>query len=92
MGDLAQAQAQLQSLQQFRAAAGGHHQKMPSFSFPNMLPNVMAANMMGINPGGYNLLQQQHQQFQVGVSSLIRMALWLMLCIDAIAAAEPTSA
>lgn len=65
MGDLAQAQAQLQSLQQFRAAAGGHHQKMPSFSFPNMLPNVMAANMMGINAGGYNLLQQQHQQFQM---------------------------
>lgn len=63
MSDLAQAQAQLQSLQQFRAAAGGHHQKMPSFSFPNMLPNMMAANMLGI--GGYNLLQQQQQQFQV---------------------------
>ncbi|KAG8218853.1 SSD1 protein [Butyriboletus roseoflavus] len=46
--DLAQAQAQLQSLQQFRAAAGGHHHKMPSFSFPNMLPNMMAANMMGL--------------------------------------------
>jgi protein SSD1 len=61
--DLAQAQAQLQSLQQFRAAAGGHHHKMPSFSFPNMLPNMMAANMMGI--GGFNLLQQQHQQFQM---------------------------
>ncbi len=61
--DLAQAQAQLQSLQQFRAAAGGHHQKMPSFSFPNMLPNMVAANMMGL--GGYNLLQQQQQQFQV---------------------------
>lgn len=61
--DLAQAQAQLQSLQQFRAAAGGHHQKMASFSFPNMLPNMMAANMMGM--GGYNLLQQQQQQFQV---------------------------
>ncbi|EIN10370.1 RNB-domain-containing protein [Punctularia strigosozonata HHB-11173 SS5] len=60
--DLAQAQAQLQSLQQFRAAAGGHHHKMPSFSFPNMLPNMMAANMMGL--GGYNLLQQQQQQFQ----------------------------
>ncbi|KZS97962.1 RNB-domain-containing protein [Sistotremastrum niveocremeum HHB9708] len=60
--DLAQAQAQLQSLQQFRAAAGGHHQKMPSFSFPNMLPNMMAANMMGL--GGLNLLQQQ-QQFQL---------------------------
>lgn len=60
--DLAQAQAQLQSLQQFRAAAGGHHAKMPSFSFPNMLPNMMAANMMGL--GGMNLLQQQQQQFQ----------------------------
>ncbi|KAF8529132.1 SSD1 protein [Hysterangium stoloniferum] len=65
LGDLAQAQAQLQSLQQFRAAAGGHHQKMASFSFPNMLPNVMAANMMGLNAGGYNLLQQQQQQFQL---------------------------
>jgi hypothetical protein len=65
LGDLAQAQAQLQSLQQFRAASGGHHQKMASFSFPNMLPNVMAANMMGLNSGGYNLLQQQQQQFQV---------------------------
>jgi protein SSD1 len=62
--DLAQAQAQLQSLQQFRAAAGGHHQKMPSFSFPNMLPNMMAANMMGLGLGGVNLLQQQQQQFQ----------------------------
>ncbi|EJD00987.1 RNB-domain-containing protein [Fomitiporia mediterranea MF3/22] len=63
--DLAQAQAQLQSLQQFRAASGGHHQKLPSFSFPNMLPNVMAANMMGI--GGFNLLQQQQQQFQMAL-------------------------
>ena len=62
--DLAQAQAQLQSLQQFRAAAGGHHQKMASFSFPNMLPNMMAANMMGLGLGGMNLLNQQHQQFQ----------------------------
>ncbi|KAG6837429.1 hypothetical protein H0H93_009523 [Arthromyces matolae] len=61
--DLAQAQAQLQSLQQFRAAAGGHHHKMASFSFPNMLPNMMAANMMGIGLG-VNLLQQQQQQFQ----------------------------
>lgn len=63
--DLAQAQAQLQSLQQFRAAAGGHHQKLPSFSFPNMLPNMMAANMMGL--GGLNLLQQQQQQFQMAL-------------------------
>ncbi|KAL0574675.1 Translational repressor [Marasmius crinis-equi] len=62
--DLAQAQAQLQSLQQFRAAAGGHHQKMASFSFPNMLPNMMAANMMGLGLGGMNILQQQQQQFQ----------------------------
>ncbi|TFK23257.1 RNB-domain-containing protein [Coprinopsis marcescibilis] len=61
--DLAQAQAQLQSLQQFRAASGGHHHKMASFSFPNMLPNMMAANMMGLGLGGMNLLQQQ-QQFQ----------------------------
>ena len=60
--DLAQAQAQLQSLAQFRAASGGHHAKMPSFNFPNMLPNMMAANMMGL--GGINLLQQQ-QQFQM---------------------------
>ncbi|KAH7105526.1 SSD1 protein [Auriculariales sp. MPI-PUGE-AT-0066] len=60
--ELAQAQAQLQSLQQFRAASGGHHQKLPSFSFPNMLPNMMAANMMGL--GNYNLMQQQ-QQFQM---------------------------
>ncbi|KAF6762266.1 SSD1 protein [Ephemerocybe angulata] len=62
--DLAQAQAQLQSLQQFRAASGGHHHKMASFSFPNMLPNMMAANMMGLGLGGINLLQQQQQQFQ----------------------------
>ncbi|KAJ8489315.1 hypothetical protein ONZ45_g13638 [Pleurotus djamor] len=62
--DLAQAQAQLQSLQQFRAAAGGHHHKMPSFSFPNMLPNMMAANMMGLGLGGFNFVQQQQQQFQ----------------------------
>lgn len=62
--DLAQAQAQLQSLQQFRAASGGHHHKMASFSFPNMLPNMMAANMMGLGLGGMNILQQQQQQFQ----------------------------
>ena len=35
-----------------------------SFSFPNMLPNMMAANMMGLGLGGINLLQQQQQQFQ----------------------------
>lgn len=35
---------------------------MQSFALPNMLPNMMAANMMGM--GGYNLLQQQ-QQFQM---------------------------
>ncbi|KAF8314752.1 RNB-domain-containing protein [Clavulina sp. PMI_390] len=63
--DLAQATAQLNSLQQFRAAAGGHHQKMASFSFPNMLPNMVAANMMGMGVGGYNILQQQQQQFQM---------------------------
>lgn len=37
---------------------------MASFSFPNMLPNMMAANMMG-GLGGYNILQQQQQQFQM---------------------------
>jgi protein SSD1 len=68
--DLAQAQAQLQSLQQFRAAAGGHHHKMPSFSFPNMLPNMMAANMMGMGMGGVSLLQQQQQQQQQFQSQL----------------------
>lgn len=62
--DLAQAQAQLQSLQQFRAAAGGHHHKMQSFSLPNMLPNMMAANMMGLGLGGISFIQQQQQQFQ----------------------------
>jgi len=36
---------------------------MPSFSFPNMLPNMMAANMMGLG-SGVNFLQQQTQQFQ----------------------------
>ena len=36
---------------------------MPSFSFPNMLPNMMAANMMGLG-NGVNFLQQQTQQFQ----------------------------
>lgn len=37
--DLAQAQAQLQSIASFRAAAGGGHSKMASFALPNMLPN-----------------------------------------------------
>ncbi|KAH7887691.1 SSD1 protein [Phlebopus sp. FC_14] len=68
--DLAQAQAQLQSLQQFRAAAGGHHHKIPSFSFPNILPNVVAANMMGLNMGGVSLMQQQQQQQQQFQSQL----------------------
>jgi protein SSD1 len=65
--DLAHAQAQLQSLQQFRAAAGGHHHKMQSFSLPNMLPNMMAANMMGLGLGGINFIQQQQQQFQTQI-------------------------
>lgn len=33
-----------------------------------MLPNMMAANMMGL--GGLNLLQQQQQQFQVSIGLL----------------------
>jgi len=77
--DLAQAQAQLQSLQQFRAAAGGHHHKMPSFSFPNMLPNMMAANMMGLGLGGINLLQQQQQQFQSSYNSSLNASHYLRL-------------
>lgn len=62
--ELAQAQSQLRSLQQFRAASGNHHQKMASFSFPNMLPNMMAANMMGLGLPAVNMIQQQQQQFQ----------------------------
>jgi hypothetical protein len=62
--DLAQAQAQLQSLRPFCAAAGGHHHKLPFFNFPDMLPNMMAANMMGLGLGGVNLLQWHRQQFQ----------------------------
>lgn len=65
--NLDQAQQQLRSLQQFRAAAGGHHQKMASFSFPNMLPNMLAANMVGLNAMNVNMLQQQQQQFQVRI-------------------------
>lgn len=63
VSDLASAQAQLQSLAQFRAAAGGGHAKMASFSFPNMLPNLLAATTLQ-SPGGQSLWQQQ-QAFQM---------------------------
>jgi protein SSD1 len=63
VADLAAAQAQLQSLAQFRAAAGGGHAKMASFAFPNMLPNLMAATTLQ-GPPGQSLWQQQ-QSFQM---------------------------
>ncbi|WRT68713.1 uncharacterized protein IL334_005693 [Kwoniella shivajii] len=63
VSDLAAAQAQLQSLAQFRAAAGGGHSKMASFSFPNMLPNLLAATTLQ-TPMGQSLWQQQ-QAFQM---------------------------
>ncbi|OCF35764.1 hypothetical protein I316_02256 [Kwoniella heveanensis BCC8398] len=63
VADLAAAQAQLQSLAQFRAAAGGGHTKMASFSFPNMLPNLLAATTLQ-TPVGQSLWQQQ-QAFQM---------------------------
>jgi len=63
VSDLAAAQAQLQSLAQFRAAAGGGHSKMASFSFPNMLPNLLAATTLS-TPAGPSLWQQQ-QAFQM---------------------------
>ncbi|WVR09339.1 hypothetical protein IAU60_006405 [Kwoniella sp. DSM 27419] len=63
VADLAAAQAQLQSLAQFRAAAGGGHTKMASFSFPNMLPNLLAATNLQ-TPVGQSLWQQQ-QAFQM---------------------------
>lgn len=62
--DLASAQAQLQSLSQFRAAAGSGHAKMASFSFPNMLPNLLAATTLQ-NPSGQSSLWQQQQAFQM---------------------------
>lgn len=61
--DLASAQAQLQSLAQFRAAAGGGHQKMASFAFPNMMPNLLAATTLQA-PAGQSLIEQQ-QAFQM---------------------------
>lgn len=62
--DLASAQAQLASLAQFRAAAGSGHAKMPSFSFPNMLPNLLVATTLQ-NPSGQSSLWQQQQAFQM---------------------------
>lgn len=62
--DLASAQAQLASLAQFRAAAGSGHAKMASFSFPNMLPNLLAATTLQ-NPSGQSSLWQQQQAFQM---------------------------
>ncbi len=62
--DLNQAQAQLQMLSQFRAAqtGGGGHAKMASFSFPNMLPNLMMATTMAAAPQS---IVQQQQAFQM---------------------------
>ncbi|KAL7422501.1 Translational repressor [Cryptotrichosporon argae] len=62
--DLASAQAQLASLAQFRAAVGGGHSKMASFSFPNMLPNLLAATTLQ-TPSGQGSLWQQQQAFQL---------------------------
>jgi protein SSD1 len=63
--DLASATAQLASLAQFRAAAGSGHAKMASFSFPNMLPNLLAATTLQTPMGGQSSLWQQQQQFQM---------------------------
>jgi protein SSD1 len=62
--DLASAQAQLQMLSNFRSnqIGGGGHSKMASFSFPNMLPNLMMASTMG--PATQSIVQQQ-QAFQM---------------------------
>lgn len=62
--DLASAQAQLQMLSNFRSTqiGGGGHTKMASFSFPNMLPNLMMASTMG--PATQSIVQQQ-QAFQM---------------------------
>lgn len=61
--DLAQAQAQLQLLTNFRSSQGvGGHLKMASFSFPNLLPNLHVAQTLG--PSSQSLVQQQ-QAFQM---------------------------
>ncbi|KAL7414362.1 hypothetical protein BDY24DRAFT_36922 [Mrakia frigida] len=60
--DLAQAQAQLQSIASFRAAAGGGHSKMASFALPNMLPNLLYANA-----APYLNIPQQIQAFQLQI-------------------------
>ncbi|KAJ9098168.1 hypothetical protein QFC21_004497 [Naganishia friedmannii] len=61
--DLAQAQAQLQLLTNFRSSQGvGGHHKMASFSFPNLLPNLHVAQTLG--PSSQSLVQQQ-QAFQM---------------------------
>ncbi|ORY21371.1 hypothetical protein BCR39DRAFT_64105 [Naematelia encephala] len=69
VSDLALAQAQLQSLAQFRAAAGGGHAKMASFAFPNMLPNLLAATTLQAPPGQTLLQQQQSFQMQLQQTS-----------------------
>lgn len=70
--DLTAAQAQLKALSQFRATeiAGGisGHSKMASFSFPNMLPNLMMASQMGTTTQSA-LQQQQAFQMQLAQSS-----------------------
>jgi protein SSD1 len=61
--DLAQAQAQLQLLTNFRSSQGvGGHHKMASFNFPNLLPNLHVAQTLG--PSSQSLVQQQ-QAFQM---------------------------
>lgn len=70
VADLAAAQAQLQSLAQFRAAAGAGHSKMASFSFPNMLPNLLAATTLS-TPAGQSLWQQQ-QAFQMQLQQTVQ--------------------
>lgn len=64
--DLGAAQAQLAALSNFRAneIAGGvsGHSKMASFSFPNMLPNLMMASQMGTTTQS---AVQQQQAFQM---------------------------
>lgn len=62
--DLASAQAQLASLAQFRAAAGGGHHRMASFALPNMLPNLLAATTLSA-PAGTPDLWRQQQAFQL---------------------------
>jgi protein SSD1 len=55
--------------------------QMPSFSFPNMLPNMMAANMMGLGLGRHESFAAAAATVSVSVTAAVESAATQVTCL-----------